>query len=72
MHDLGGKVDEDLQTAWAAEIGKRIKSGFGDAKITRWGEIRKHNLPKLPHALALGIRLEQGANFLLHSTGASR
>jgi putative addiction module component (TIGR02574 family) len=51
ISNLGGKVDEGLQAAWEAEIAKRIAElDSGDAKTTSWGEVRKRNLAKLPHA----------------------
>jgi len=51
ISNLGGKVDEGLQAAWEAEIAKRVAElDSGDAKTTSWGEVRKRNLAKLPHA----------------------
>jgi len=51
ISNLGGKMDEGLQAAWEAEIAKRIAElDSGDAKTTSWGEVRKRNLAKLPHA----------------------
>ena len=51
ISNLGGKVDEGLQAAWEAEIGKRIvELDSGEAKTTSWAEVRKRNLAKLPHA----------------------
>jgi putative addiction module component (TIGR02574 family) len=50
ISNLGGKVDEGLQAAWEAEIGKRIAElDAGEAKTTSWAEVRKRNLAKLPH-----------------------
>jgi putative addiction module component (TIGR02574 family) len=51
ISNLGGKVDEGLQAAWEAEIGKRIAAlDSGRSKTTPWGEVRRRNLAKLPHA----------------------
>jgi putative addiction module component (TIGR02574 family) len=51
ISNLGGKVDEGLQAAWEAEIGKRIAElDSGKATTTPWGELRRRNLAKLPHA----------------------
>ncbi len=51
ISNLGGKVDEGVQAAWEAEIGKRVAELVaGKAKTTSWGEVRRRNLAKLPHA----------------------
>ena len=51
ISNLGGKVDEGVEAAWEAEIGKRIAElDSGKANTTPWGEVRKRNLAKLPHA----------------------
>lgn len=51
ISNLGGKVDEGLQVAWEAEIGKRIAElDSGQARTTSWDEVRKRNLVKLPRA----------------------
>jgi putative addiction module component (TIGR02574 family) len=51
ISNLGGKVDADVEAAWEAEIGMRIAElDSGKAKTTPWGEVRKRNLAKLPHA----------------------
>jgi len=51
ISNLGGKVDEGLQAAWEAEIGKRsAELDSGKAKTTSWEEVRRRNLAKLPHA----------------------
>jgi putative addiction module component (TIGR02574 family) len=51
ISNLVGKVDEGVQAAWEAEIGKRIAElDSGKAKITSWAEVRKRNLAKLPRA----------------------
>jgi putative addiction module component (TIGR02574 family) len=51
ISNLGGKVDEGLEAAWEAEIGKRIAElESGKAKTTPWEEVRRRNLAKLPHA----------------------
>jgi putative addiction module component (TIGR02574 family) len=51
ISNLGGKVDEGVQAAWEAEIGKRIAElDAGNAKTATWGEVRRRNLAKLPHA----------------------
>jgi putative addiction module component (TIGR02574 family) len=51
ISNLGGKVDEGVQAAWEAEIGKRIAElDSGRAKTTPWREIRQRNLAKLPRA----------------------
>ena len=51
ISNLDGKVDEGVQAAWEAEIGKRISDlDSGKAKTTSWAEVRKRNLAKLPRA----------------------
>jgi putative addiction module component (TIGR02574 family) len=51
ISNLGGHVDEDVQAAWEAEIGKRIAElDSGAAKTTSWEEVRRRNLAKLPYA----------------------
>jgi putative addiction module component (TIGR02574 family) len=51
ISNLGGKVDEGVEAAWEAEIGKRVAElDSGKARTTPWGEVRKRNLAKLPHA----------------------
>jgi putative addiction module component (TIGR02574 family) len=51
ISNLGGKVDEGVQAAWQAEIGKRITElDSGKAKTIAWEEVRRRNLAKLPHA----------------------
>jgi len=51
ISNLGGKVDEGVQAAWEAEIGKRIADlDSGKAKTTPAEEVRRHNLAKLPRA----------------------
>jgi putative addiction module component (TIGR02574 family) len=51
ISNLGGKVDEGVQAAWEAEIGKRIADlDSGRAKTGSWEEVRRRNLAKLPHA----------------------
>jgi putative addiction module component (TIGR02574 family) len=51
ISNLGGKVDEGVQAAWEAEIGKRVAElDSGDAKTTPWGEVRRRTLAKLPRA----------------------
>jgi putative addiction module component (TIGR02574 family) len=51
ISNLDGKVDEEVQAAWEAEIGKRIADlDSGEAKTTTWAEVRKRNLAKLPRA----------------------
>lgn len=51
ISNLGGKVDEDVQAAWEAEIGKRVAElDSGTVKTTSWEEVRRRNLAKLPHA----------------------
>jgi putative addiction module component (TIGR02574 family) len=51
ISNLGGKVDEGVQAAWEAEIGKRLAElDSGKAKTTSWAEVRKRNLTKLPRA----------------------
>jgi putative addiction module component (TIGR02574 family) len=51
ISSLGGKVDEGLQAAWEAEIGKRVAElDSGKAKTTSWAEVRRRNLTKLPNA----------------------
>ncbi|MGA9390644.1 MAG: addiction module protein [Candidatus Sulfotelmatobacter sp.] len=50
ISNLGGKVDEGVQAAWEAEIGKRIADlDSGKAETTSWEEVRRRNLAKLPH-----------------------
>jgi putative addiction module component (TIGR02574 family) len=51
ISNLDGKVDEEVQAAWEAEIGKRIADlDSGEARTTTWAEVRKRNLAKLPRA----------------------
>ena len=51
ISSLGGKVDEGLEAAWEAEIGRRIAElDSGKAKTTSWDEVRRRNLAKLPDA----------------------
>ena len=51
ISNLGGKVDEGVQAAWEAEIGKRLAElDSGNAKTIPWSEVRRRNLAKLPHA----------------------
>jgi putative addiction module component (TIGR02574 family) len=51
ISNLGGKVDEGLEAAWEAEIGRRVgELDSGNARTTAWAEVRKRNLAKLPHA----------------------
>ena len=51
ISNLVGKVDEGVQAAWEAEIGKRIADlDSGNAKTTSWAEVSKRNLAKLPRA----------------------
>jgi putative addiction module component (TIGR02574 family) len=43
ISNLGGNVDEGLQAAWEAEIGKRIAElDSGEAKTTSWAEVLPH------------------------------
>ncbi len=49
ISNLGGKVDEGLQAAWEAEIGRRLAElDSGKAKTVPWTEVRRRNLAKLP------------------------
>jgi putative addiction module component (TIGR02574 family) len=51
ISNLDGKVDEGVQAAWEAEIGKRVAElDSGKAKTISWAELRKRNLAKLPNA----------------------
>ncbi|HZW95287.1 MAG TPA: addiction module protein [Candidatus Eremiobacteraceae bacterium] len=51
ISNLDGKVDEGVQEAWEAEIGKRVAElDSGEARTTPWAEVRKRNLTKLPNA----------------------
>jgi putative addiction module component (TIGR02574 family) len=51
ISNLDGEVDEGVQAAWEAEIGRRIADlDSGKAKTTSWAEVRRRNLTKLPHA----------------------
>ena len=51
ISNLGGRVDEGLQAAWEAEVGKRVAElDSGKAKTTSWPEVRRRNLAKLPNA----------------------
>jgi putative addiction module component (TIGR02574 family) len=51
ISNLGGQVDEGVQAAWEAEIGKRIAElDSGKAQTSSWAEVRRRNLAKLPHA----------------------
>jgi putative addiction module component (TIGR02574 family) len=51
ISNLGGKVDEGVQQAWEAEIGKRVAElDSGKVETVSWAEVRRRNLAKLPHA----------------------
>ncbi len=51
ISNLGGRVGDGPQTAWEAEIGKRVAElDSGEAKTTPWEEVRRRNLAKLPNA----------------------
>jgi putative addiction module component (TIGR02574 family) len=51
IRNLGGKVDEGVQQAWEAEIGKRAAElDSGKARTASWEEVRRRNLAKVPHA----------------------
>ena len=51
ISNLDSKVDEGVHAAWEAEIQKRVVDlDAGKAKTISWGELRKRNLAKLPHA----------------------
>jgi len=51
ISNLGGKVEEGLETAWEAEIAKRIEElDSGRAKTVSWEQVRKSNLAKLTDA----------------------
>ena len=51
ISSLHGKVDQGVEAAWEAEIGKRIADlDCGKAKTVPWEEVRARNLKKLPHA----------------------
>jgi putative addiction module component (TIGR02574 family) len=51
ISSLDGKVDEGVVAAWEAEIGRRVAElDSGKANTESWGEVRKRNLAKLPHA----------------------
>jgi putative addiction module component (TIGR02574 family) len=51
ISNLGGKVDEGVQDAWEAEIGKRVAElDSGKTKTASWADVRKRNLAKLPNA----------------------
>jgi putative addiction module component (TIGR02574 family) len=51
ISNLGGKVEEGVQAAWEAEIGKRIAElDSGKTKTSSWAEVRRRNLAKLPNA----------------------
>jgi putative addiction module component (TIGR02574 family) len=51
ISNLGGKVDEGVQAAWEAEIGKRIAElDSGKANTIAWEEVRRRNLAKLNRA----------------------
>ena len=48
ISSLGGKVDEGLEAAWGAEIGKRIAElESGEVRTASWDEVRRRNLAKL-------------------------
>ena len=50
ISNLGGKVDEGLQEAWEAEIGRRVAElNTGRADTVSWAELRRRNLAKLPN-----------------------
>jgi putative addiction module component (TIGR02574 family) len=45
ISNLGGKVDEGLQEAWEAEIGRRVAElNTGGADTVSWAELRRRNL----------------------------
>lgn len=45
ISNLDGKVDEGVQAAWEAEIGKRVADlDSGKAKTISWAEVSKRNL----------------------------
>ena len=51
ISNLIGKVSPEIETAWEAEIGRRIHAlDSGRAKTIPWSEVRKRNLAKLRHA----------------------
>jgi putative addiction module component (TIGR02574 family) len=51
ISNLDGEVEEGVQAAWEAEIGRRVAElDSGRAKTTSWAELRKRNLAKLPNA----------------------
>jgi len=51
ISNLRGKVDEGVQQAWEAEIGKRVAElDSGKVKTVSWSEVRRRNLAKLPDA----------------------
>jgi putative addiction module component (TIGR02574 family) len=48
ISSLGGKVDEDVEAAWQAEIEKRIADlDSGRAKAIPWAEVRRCIAAKL-------------------------
>jgi putative addiction module component (TIGR02574 family) len=48
ISSLGGKVDENVQAAWAAELEKRLAElDSGKTKTIPWSEVKKRNLAKL-------------------------
>jgi len=51
ISSLGGKVEEGVQAAWEAEIGRRVTElDSGKAETSLWAEVRRRSLAKLPHA----------------------
>jgi putative addiction module component (TIGR02574 family) len=51
ISNLGGKMAEDVQAVWEAEISKRIAElDSGKAKSTPWEDVRRRNLAKLSRA----------------------
>lgn len=58
ISNLGGKVDEEVEAAWEAEIDRRVAElNSGKAKTTTWAEVRKRNL-----AVALDARFNREKN----------
>ena len=50
ISSLGGKVDDEVQAAWEAEIGKRLAElDSGKVKTIPWAEVKRRNLAKLPN-----------------------
>lgn len=49
ISSLGDKVDENVRSAWEAEIAQRVAElDSGKVQTIPWSEVRRRNLAKLP------------------------